>query len=178
MSLPPMTNGYPFDIYNYSSCSHINAAATAQTSQTNSSLQSSMAKSDRENHSHSNSRERERSRERHDSTSRDRDHKSMFGSQIDHDKPPFSRVFVVCSKSHSSENLRSAFEEFGTVEDVWVVKDKQTKENRGVAYIKFSKMSEACLAIEKMDGKKLSEGDDSKPLKVCMLFDISCSLLK
>lgn len=93
-----------------------------------------------------------------------------FGSsehKIDHDKPPFSRVFIVCGKQYSGDDLRKKFEEYGSVEDVWVVKDKNTKENRGIAYIKFSKMSEACLAIESLDGKKLSE-DDSGTLKVLM----------
>jgi len=94
-------------------------------------------------------------RERRDSSSKD----SKGTHQVDHDKPPFSRVFVVCSKSHTSEDLKTAFEKFGTVEDVWVVRDKQTKENRGVAYVKFSKMSEACLAVESMDGKKLDDAD-------------------
>ena len=35
--------------------------------------------------------------------------------RVDHDKPPFSRVFVVCSRSHSEEELRSSFEEYGEV---------------------------------------------------------------
>eukprot|EP00794_Sanderia_malayensis_P003559 gene3559-4063_t len=84
-------------------------------------------------------------------------------SQVNHDDPPFSRVFVVCSKSHTADDLRATFEKFGVVEDVWVVKDKHTKENRGVAYIKFSKMSEATIAVEEMDGKSLDH--DSKPIK-------------
>lgn len=84
--------------------------------------------------------------------------------RVDVDNPPFSRVFVVCSKKHTQEELKTAFESFGEVEDVWVVKDKQTKENRGVCYIKYAKASSAALAIEKMDGKII--GDDSKPIKV------------
>ena len=79
-------------------------------------------------------------------------------------KSGFSRVFVVCSKSHTAEILRSAFEKYGELEDVWIVRDKYTKESRGVAYIKFSKMSEATLAVEELDGKPLD--DDTKPIKV------------
>lgn len=45
-----------------------------------------------------------------------------------------------------------------------MVKDKHSGENRGVAYIKFSKMSEACLAVQEQDGKPI--GKDEKPLKV------------
>ena len=93
-------------------------------------------------------------------------------NKVDHDKPPFSRVFIVCGKQHSSDDLRDAFKEYGTVVDIWVVKDKNTKENRGIAYIKFSKMSEACLAIESMNGKKLTDDDDGPKLKVYSILSL------
>lgn len=100
------------------------------------------------------------------------DSRERFGGQSDnrrdHDKPPFSRVFIVCGKKHTSDDLRNCFQEYGTVEDIWVVKDKNTKENRGIAYIKFGKMSEACLAIERMNGERISEDDDGPKLKVIM----------
>jgi len=99
------------------------------------------------------------------------DSREKFGSsenKIDHDKPAFSRVFIVCGKRHSSEDLKDCFQEYGSVEDIWVVKDKNTKENRGIAYIKFGKMSEACLAIENMNGRKITEDDDGPKLKVLM----------
>ena len=89
---------------------------------------------------------------------------SSKSAPVNHDHPAFSRVFLVCSKSHTAEELRATAEEYGVVEDVWVVKDKHTKESRGVAYIKFSKMSEATLAVEKLDGKAI--GSDPKPIKV------------
>ena len=79
----------------------------------------------------------------------------------------------MCSKSHTSDDLRAIFERFGNLEDVWVVKDKFTKESRGVAYIKFSKMSEATHAVEEMDGKAIDS--DTKPIKVC-LFEESFTL--
>lgn len=84
--------------------------------------------------------------------------------RVDVDNPPFSRVFVVCSKKHTQDELTTAFHSFGEIEDVWVVKDKLTKENRGVCYIKYAKASSAAVAIEQMDGKII--GDDPKPIKV------------
>jgi len=86
--------------------------------------------------------------------------------RVDHHKPPFSRVFVVCSRSHTEEELRSAFEEYGEVEDVWVVKRKDTKEPKGIAYVKFSKASEAALAMEKLHGATI--GDNPKPIKALL----------
>lgn len=88
-----------------------------------------------------------------------------ISSRVDVDSPPFSRIFIVCSKKHASDDMRAAFEQFGSIEDIWVVKDKHTKENRGVCYIKFAKASAAARACEEMDGKVI--GEDPKPIKVC-----------
>lgn len=62
------------------------------------------------------------------------------------------------------EDLRKAFEKFGKIEDIWVVKDRNTGENKGVTYIKFSKTSEAAFALEEMNGKML--GSVGRPIKV------------
>ncbi|CAN9500195.1 unnamed protein product [Ophioblennius macclurei] len=80
------------------------------------------------------------------------------------DDPPNSRLFVVTSRSVTEDELRESFAGFGDIQGVWVVKDKQTKESKGIAYIKFSKSSQACLAMEEMHGKVLLEG--TKPIKV------------
>ena len=51
------------------------------------------------------------------------------------------------------------------------MKDKNTKENRGIAYIQYAKMSEACLAIESLNGKKLP-GDTNNGLALKVGFYI------
>ena len=53
---------------------------------------------------------------------------------------------------------------FSQLEDVWVVKDRITKLNKGIAYVKFSKASEAHIAMEQLHGATI--GSDSKPIKV------------
>ncbi|KAM4607247.1 RNA-binding protein 45 isoform 1-T3 [Polymixia lowei] len=80
------------------------------------------------------------------------------------DEPPNSRLFLVTSRSVSEDAIREGFSVFGDIQGVWVVKDKQTKESKGVSYVKFSKSSQACLAMEEMHGKVLLEG--TKPIKV------------
>ena len=50
------------------------------------------------------------------------------------------------------------------VEDIWVVKNKVTNENKGIAYIKYAKASEAAAAMEKLHGTTI--GDNPKPIKV------------
>ncbi|XP_021934373.1 RNA-binding protein 45 isoform X2 [Zootermopsis nevadensis] len=68
------------------------------------------------------------------------------------DEPPNSRLFIVCNKSITEEEFRTAFEKYGTIEEIWVVRDRSTGEPKGVTYIKFSKTSEAALALEEMNG--------------------------
>ena len=84
--------------------------------------------------------------------------------KINNDFPPFSRVFVVCSKTHKEEEIREAFQMYGNMEDVWMVKDRMTKENKGICYVKYEKASSAALAIESLDGRTI--GIEPKPIKV------------
>lgn len=80
------------------------------------------------------------------------------------DHPPNSRLFLVISKSTSEEVIREKFSFFGEIQDIWVVRDKQSKDHKGIAYVKFSRSSQACRAMEDMHGKALTE--DTKPIKV------------
>ena len=36
-------------------------------------------------------------------------------SKVDHDIPPFSRLFVVCSKNHDDDDIKEAFGKYGNV---------------------------------------------------------------
>ncbi|KAL8607974.1 hypothetical protein ACOMHN_005529 [Nucella lapillus] len=80
------------------------------------------------------------------------------------DAPPNSRLFILCQKGIAEREFRDIFGEFGHIEDVWIVKDKRTNEERGIVYISFQKTSEAMLAMEKMNGRCMS--GQHKPLKV------------
>ncbi|XP_071957630.1 RNA-binding protein 45-like [Antedon mediterranea] len=84
--------------------------------------------------------------------------------RVRNDHPTNSRIFIVCGKNQDEDSLRTHFDKYGSIEDVYVVKDKVTKQNKGVAYIKYSKASEACLALEGLDGRSI--GNDPRPLKV------------
>ena len=101
----------------------------------------------------------------------------MAGDRVNSDVPPFSRVFIVCSRGHKEEDIQAAFQPFGQIEDVWMVKDRMTKENKGICYVKYDKASSAALAIENMDGKLV--GNEPKPIKVCMcaLFLCTCQCM-
>lgn len=74
------------------------------------------------------------------------------GSKMDfHDPTTMTRLFVICPKDYTDDDLRSKFENFGDLEYVQIVRDHQTRENKGYGYVKFSKASTASLALENCD---------------------------
>lgn len=81
------------------------------------------------------------------------------------DEPPNSRIFLVISKYTPEAVLRERFSPFGEIQDIWVVRDKHTKESKGIAFIKFARSSQACRAMEEMHGQCL-EPNNTKPIKV------------
>jgi RNA recognition motif-containing protein len=55
----------------------------------------------------------------------------------------------------SEENLRQAFEAFGQVSSVTIVKDKYSGQPRGFGFVEMPDSSEAKTAIENLNGKDL-----------------------
>lgn len=80
------------------------------------------------------------------------------------DSPIYSRLFIICNKQYTEADFKESFAKFGTIEDVRIPVDYNTGEPRGVAYIKYSKTSEAAQALEEMNKKCMKEND--RPLKV------------
>lgn len=80
------------------------------------------------------------------------------------DSDSHNRIFILGARSLSPDELRSAFEKFGTIVDVRMLKDRITRENKGISYITYEKASEAALAIEQMNGQFVSGLD--RPIKV------------
>ncbi|CAG9575495.1 unnamed protein product [Danaus chrysippus] len=80
------------------------------------------------------------------------------------DVPVYSRLFIVCDRNLKEDNFREVFSKFGYIEDVRIPRDHKTGEPKGVVFIKFSKTSEAALALEEMNLKVMPYS--SRPLKV------------
>lgn len=85
-------------------------------------------------------------------------------SNRNEEKPPYSRIFVVCSKQAEEQELKEVFQKYGDIEDIYMPRDRATKELKGVAYIKFTKTSAAASAIQERHMKPLKP--NQKPLKV------------
>jgi hypothetical protein len=62
----------------------------------------------------------------------------------------------------SAETVRAVFEEFGAVEDVHLMTDRETGRSRGFAFVTMATPEEATRAIEGMDGQSL----EGRPLRV------------
>lgn len=95
------------------------------------------------------------------------DHRRKYSRYDDRDRedsPIYSRLFIVREKDIKEEQLREAFSQFGTIEDIRIPCNHKTGEAKGVAYIKFSKTSEAAIALESMRGKSIA--NSSRPLKI------------
>lgn len=90
--------------------------------------------------------------------------RSRRNEDYSEDSPPHSRLFIVCEKRYNEEDFREAFSKFGTIEDIRMPRDHRTGEMRGVAYLKFSKTTEAAAAIEAMHRKTIIP--QTRPLKV------------
>lgn len=90
--------------------------------------------------------------------------RSLKSTNDDKDEPPMSRLFVVLSKDTKENEIRGAFQQFGEIEDVRILKEKDGVTSKGVSYIKFRKTSEAAVACEEMNGKTI--GNTSRPIKV------------
>lgn len=61
--------------------------------------------------------------------------------------------------------LREEFEQFGKVEHISIVRDRQTKEGKGFAYIKFQKFSDIANAFENCDASYKAVFAEPKPQK-------------
>jgi len=69
----------------------------------------------------------------------------------------------------SEESLKSAFEEFGYVEDVRIVKDRETGRSKGFGFVTFDNSESATEARDRLnqtqlDGRmiKVDEAQDSR----------------
>ena len=56
----------------------------------------------------------------------------------------------------TEEDLRQAFEAFGQVESINIIKDKFSGESRGFGFVEMPSKDEAKKAIEEMNGKDLA----------------------
>lgn len=59
------------------------------------------------------------------------------------------------ARNTTEEELRSLFEEFGTLQSCSLVLDKETGESKGFGFVEMPKIGDAKLAIKKLNGKEV-----------------------
>jgi RNA recognition motif-containing protein len=62
----------------------------------------------------------------------------------------------------TSDQLKEAFSEVGTVESANVIMDRQTQRSKGFGFVEMATEEEAKAALETMEGREI----DGRPLKV------------
>lgn len=63
------------------------------------------------------------------------------------DIPPNSRLFVLHGKNTTREELQEAFEKFGKIEDIWMVRDRESHELKGKVMLNiiFKILLQSCM---------------------------------
>jgi RNA recognition motif-containing protein len=64
--------------------------------------------------------------------------------------------------SATEDSLKEAFQQFGTVESVTIITDRDTGQSKGFGFLELSTSQEAASAIAKMNGSEM----DGRTLKV------------
>lgn len=67
------------------------------------------------------------------------------------DESDRARLFVVCPREYTEEDLKEKFIQFGCVDYCQIVRDHTTKKSKGLGYVKFHKASAAAVALENCD---------------------------
>ena len=57
------------------------------------------------------------------------------------------------ARNTTEEELRTLFQEFGTLQSCTLVIDKETGESKGFGFVEMPKIGDAKLAIKKLNGK-------------------------
>lgn len=65
--------------------------------------------------------------------------KDNSGNPASSDPSQFLRLFLVVPKSYNEDDLRQHFSEFGAIDNVSIVKDRESKESKGYGYVKYKR---------------------------------------
>ncbi len=114
----------------------------------------------RRSRSYSRSRSRSRSRDRGRDRGAGRDNSDNRDSRLSNRRPPNIEGMVSLKVDNLSykitaEDLLPMFEKFGEVGDIYIPRDRYTKDSRGFAFVRFVERRDAEDAMDRMDGHVL-----------------------
>ncbi|KAF4654290.1 hypothetical protein FOL47_010043 [Perkinsus chesapeaki] len=86
-----------------------------------------------------------------------------------HQPPASVKLFVRgLTVNYPESDLRSVFEKYGLVEDVFILRDRSTQQSRGMAFVRFRDLSAAMSAMKALNGTRLPMSDSHIPLSVSL----------
>lgn len=83
------------------------------------------------------------------------------GDKNENAAPP-TRIFIMIPRSHEKPEVQEEFEQYGAIEHVSIVKDRNTGEPRGLAYVNFYEFKDAATALEKCSDKYRPQWAESR----------------
>lgn len=75
----------------------------------------------------------------------------------------YLRLFVIIPKDMTEDQLRRDFEQYGSVNDITILHNKQSKDGKLFAYVKFRKFSDTANAFENCDTSYKAVFAEPKP---------------
>lgn len=87
------------------------------------------------------------------------------GKRGDDDAERYLRLFVIIPRDMTESQLREEFGQYGKIDNISIVRDRQTKEGKGFAYIKFTRFTDIAKAFENCDSKYKAVFAEPKPPK-------------
>eukprot|EP00906_Rhabdomonas_costata_P008291 RCo011805 len=87
-------------------------------------------------------------------------------SHDDGEVPPRSRLIATFSKNLTEEEVKARFAGFEDMESVKFLKVRQTSQNRGIAFVKFTRTSSALRAVETITEQEQTNPSQGQPMRV------------
>lgn len=74
--------------------------------------------------------------------------RSQGSNKVDNEQEKYVRLFIVISKNTTEDELRNEFSQWGPVDAVTIVRDKNSGSPKGFGYVRFTRFYHAALAFE------------------------------
>ena len=83
------------------------------------------------------------------------------GDKNENPAPP-TRIFIMVPRSFEKPEIQEEFDQYGAIEHISIVKDRNTGDSRGLAYVNFYEFKDAASALEKCSDKYRPQWAESR----------------
>lgn len=68
--------------------------------------------------------------------------------RADNEQEKYVRLFIVINKTETESEVRDEFAQYGEIENITVVKDRQSGQSKGFCYVRYTSFYHAAIAFE------------------------------